>query len=216
MHGYLVMSDVLAKKVLDRFAARPNRRGPPTPFQPRIKQRDWADITKPDGIGDFSDVTKPGEGNFVDITKVTKEGKTKFEKGDKIRIKPSHGLKEWHGDTGVVDKYVQFGKYYVELKENGRQIVSENDLELIGDKKAWTGLPGDIGAIAQDEQCDDDQQDVLAMKVASRFLKTAVIREEGGKFCVRSPNNPKWNGGCFQSKAEAEARLKSVEYFKRK
>jgi hypothetical protein len=45
--------------------------------------------------------------------------------------------------------------------------------------------------------------------------KKAVIREEGGKFCVRSPNNPDWNGGCYDTKGEAEDRLKEVEFFKR-
>ena len=45
--------------------------------------------------------------------------------------------------------------------------------------------------------------------------KTAVIREENGKYCVRSPNNPDWNGGCYNTKGEAEERLKEVEFFKR-
>lgn len=58
--------------------------------------------------------------------------------------------------------------------------------------------------------------DSLTLKVASRFLKTAVIREEGGKFCVRSPNNPDWNGGCYDTKGEAKKRLQEVEYFKHK
>ena len=44
---------------------------------------------------------------------------------------------------------------------------------------------------------------------------TAVIRKEKGQFCVRSPNNPDWNGGCFDTKGEAEDRLKQVEFFKR-
>jgi hypothetical protein len=43
----------------------------------------------------------------------------------------------------------------------------------------------------------------------------AVIRKEKGEYCVRSPNNPDWNGGCYPSKGEAEERLKAVEYFKR-
>jgi hypothetical protein len=47
-------------------------------------------------------------------------------------------------------------------------------------------------------------------------VKTAVIREEDGKFCVRSPNNPDWNGGCYDTKGEAEKRLAEVEYFKSK
>lgn len=141
--------DTLAKKVAEKFAARTPSRSPrgPSKFRPRIKEDEgWTDITDPDGTGDF-----------VDITEVTKEAKTLFEKGDKIRIKPTHGIKEWHGDTGVVDKYVPFGKYYVELKENGRQIVDQSDLEpAVKARAAWTGLPGDIGAIAQAEDTESD------------------------------------------------------------
>lgn len=44
---------------------------------------------------------------------------------------------------------------------------------------------------------------------------TGVIRKEKGQYCVRSPNNPDWNGGCFDTKGEAEDRLRQVEFFKR-
>jgi 8-oxo-dGTP pyrophosphatase MutT (NUDIX family) len=44
----------------------------------------------------------------------------------------------------------------------------------------------------------------------------ALIREEGGKFCVRSPTNSTWSGGCFDSKGEAKKRLTEIEYFKKK
>lgn len=47
-------------------------------------------------------------------------------------------------------------------------------------------------------------------------MKTAVIEKEKGQYCVRSPNNPSWSGGCFDSKGEAEKRLNEVEYFKSK
>lgn len=57
--------------------------------------------------------------------------------------------------------------------------------------------------------------DPLAYKVARRFLeKRGIIRKEKGEYCVRSPNNPDWNGGCYDTKGEAEDRLKAVEYFK--
>lgn len=46
--------------------------------------------------------------------------------------------------------------------------------------------------------------------------RTAVIRKEKGQYCVRSPDNPDWNGGCYDTKAEAEERLRQVEYFKHK
>lgn len=55
----------------------------------------------------------------------------------------------------------------------------------------------------------------LAVRVAERHFQ-AVIRKEKGQFCVRSPNNPDWNGGCFDTKGEAEKRLKQVEFFKHK
>jgi len=45
--------------------------------------------------------------------------------------------------------------------------------------------------------------------------KLGVIRKEKGEYCVRSPNNPDWNGGCYKSKGEAEKRLKQIEFFKR-
>ena len=54
----------------------------------------------------------------------------------------------------------------------------------------------------------------LARRVAQRFLE-AVIRKEKGLYCVRSPNNPDWNGGCYPSKQKARDRLKQVEFFKR-
>lgn len=54
-----------------------------------------------------------------------------------------------------------------------------------------------------------------ARLIAQRY-KSAVIRKEKGEYCVRSPNNPKWNGGCFPTKEEAEDRLKEVEFFKHK
>jgi hypothetical protein len=54
----------------------------------------------------------------------------------------------------------------------------------------------------------------IASRVAERFLES-VIRKEKGEFCVRSPNNSDWNGGCFPSKEKAEERLKQVEFFKR-
>lgn len=44
----------------------------------------------------------------------------------------------------------------------------------------------------------------------------AVIRKEKGKYCVKSPKNPDWNGGCFDSEGEAARRLEQVEWFKHK
>jgi hypothetical protein len=62
--------------------------------------------------------------------------------------------------------------------------------------------------------------DPIVLKVMERYIcsneVTSVIRKEKGEYCVRSPNNPDWNGGCFPSKGKAEARLRQVEYFKHK
>ena len=55
---------------------------------------------------------------------------------------------------------------------------------------------------------------IPGVKVGS-MGREAVIREEDGQYCVRSPSNPDWSGGCFDTKGEAEDRLKQVEYFKR-
>lgn len=55
---------------------------------------------------------------------------------------------------------------------------------------------------------------VLAESVARTFL--SVIRKEKGEYCVKSPNNPDWNGGCYKSKEDSEKRLQQVEFFKYK
>ena len=55
--------------------------------------------------------------------------------------------------------------------------------------------------------------EVLIRRVVARF-KIAVIRKEHGEFCVRSPDNKEWNGGCFKSEGEAEKRLEQVEWFR--
>lgn len=62
--------------------------------------------------------------------------------------------------------------------------------------------------------------DPIVLKVMERYIcsneVTSVIRKEKGEYCVRSPNNPDWNGGCYPSKDKAEERLRQVEYFKHK
>jgi hypothetical protein len=54
---------------------------------------------------------------------------TGFRPGDHVRVKSTHGSPRFRGDLGIIEKYVPFGKYYVELDRNGRSMVSENDLE---------------------------------------------------------------------------------------
>lgn len=38
-----------------------------------------------------------------------------------------------------------------------------------------------------------------------------MIRKRGHKWCVLSPDNPDWSGGCYRTKKEAEKRLRQVE-----
>jgi hypothetical protein len=54
----------------------------------------------------------------------------------------------------------------------------------------------------------------LAARVAARFLEAIIRKEKGKGYCVKSPSNKSWNGGCFETKEEAEARLRQVEFFK--
>lgn len=42
----------------------------------------------------------------------------------------------------------------------------------------------------------------------------SYIKKEGSQYCVRSKDNPTWNGGCYNTKEEAQKRLRQVEYFK--
>lgn len=82
----------------------------------------------------------------------------------------------------------------------------------IVDKEDQERLLGVLDAIHESAP-DVDTPDV----VAARYLaKTAVIRKEDGKFCVRSPDNPDWSGGCYDTEEEAKERLQQVEFFKHK
>jgi hypothetical protein len=65
------------------------------------------------------------------------------------------------------------------------------------------------------------QAALLSRRVVARYLKAeeeknSVIRKEKGEYCVRSPDNPDWSGGCFSEKGKAEKRLHEVEYFETK
>ena len=59
------------------------------------------------------------------------EATSEFKPGDHVKVKSTHGYPKFRGDIGIIEKYVPFGKYYVELKRNGRAMVSEDDLEKI-------------------------------------------------------------------------------------
>lgn len=44
--------------------------------------------------------------------------------------------------------------------------------------------------------------------------RTSYVKKEKGKWCVKSEKNPGWSGGCYDTRAEADERLKQVEMFK--
>jgi hypothetical protein len=56
----------------------------------------------------------------------------KVQEGALVFVKGTHGSPKFRGDVGIVDKYIPFGKFYVDLKKNGRAVVSSDDLERIG------------------------------------------------------------------------------------
>lgn len=41
------------------------------------------------------------------------------------------------------------------------------------------------------------------------------IKKTNGKFCVKSEDNPRWSGGCYPTRKQAQKRLRQVEWFKR-
>jgi len=54
----------------------------------------------------------------------------------------------------------------------------------------------------------------IAIRIAG-FEHQAYIKKTPGKgYCVKSPKNPDWSGGCYPTKGEAQKRLQQVEMFK--
>jgi len=83
-----------------------------------------------------------------------------------------------------------------------------------------------IASLEEDEQPDiaddEDEDEELDANLPEVEVESdanvveGVIRKEGDKWCVRSPDNPDWNGGCYKSKEKAQKRLRQVEFFKHK
>jgi hypothetical protein len=49
----------------------------------------------------------------------------------------------------------------------------------------------------------------------SAMERTSYIKKVPGKgYCVKSRKNPRWNGGCYPTKEQAQKRLSQVEMFK--
>jgi len=81
------------------------------------------------------------------------------------------------------------------------------------DEQEYEEDDGELDANIPDIDVDEKNRQVAEIGAG---IVEAIIRKENGKYCVRSPNNPKWNGGCYDSKGAAEKRLKQVEFFKHK
>jgi hypothetical protein len=54
-----------------------------------------------------------------------------YRPGEGVRIKNSHGWAPFRGETGIIVRYVPFGKYYMETSRHGRILVSDSDLEAL-------------------------------------------------------------------------------------
>ena len=77
----------------------------------------------------------------------------------------------------------------------------------------WLNL---YARIAQDENMPVDAPPaVVSQEQQGQQEQVSYIKHEKGKgYCVKSPKNKDWNGGCYPSKGEAEKRLNQVEMFK--
>ena len=60
--------------------------------------------------------------------KASRVAGSKFSPGDKVVVKSTHGYAPYRGQQGVIDKYVPFGKYYVQLKKE-RVLVDQDQLD---------------------------------------------------------------------------------------
>jgi len=112
------------------------------------------------------------------------------------------------------------GDYVSQVRPQLAGIINERLDTLIGAGVTGADLIiATIGAglraytqFARVEMPNGDELD--AKTYLAEVEREGVNRKEKGEYCVRSPNNPDWNGGCYKSKGEAEGRLKEVEYFK--
>ncbi len=98
--------------------------------------------------------------------------------------------------------------------------TAERDWE---DKRQGRKVRSRIASLEENEQPDikdeDDEDEELNAGLPDEVeggMVEAVIRKEGDEWCVRSPDNPDWSGGCYKSKGAAEKRLQQVEFFKHK
>ncbi len=149
---------------------------------------------------------------------------------------------DYEDDTGTID-ISQVGRYwaFVGSRGNARGMGRGIFVDIIGTSDdedeirqlvvQWPVddpilvIDSETGQILYDFNYEDfedpnDPDEYLELPDDPWLHKTAqsdyqsIIREEGGKYCVRSEDNSDWSGGCYDLKAEAEKRLKQVEFFK--
>jgi hypothetical protein len=51
--------------------------------------------------------------------------------GEGVRVKDTHGHEPFRGKTGIVVRYVPFGKYYIQTWQGKRILVDGADLEAL-------------------------------------------------------------------------------------
>ena len=56
--------------------------------------------------------------------------------------------------------------------------------------------------------------DLATMTVVGSLEARAFVEKTEKGYCVKSPKNKNWNGGCYPTKGEADKRLEQVEMFK--
>lgn len=114
-----------------------------------------------------------------------------------------------------------FGSGVYNDKWYGEALVRDIPRRIINDKSS---SPQESAPKKEDTEPEDIESEETQKKKATsyeleRYKKiasdyAAYIKEEGGKYCVKSKSNPKWSGGCYDTKEEAEERLGQVEMFK--
>ncbi|HED38639.1 MAG TPA: hypothetical protein ENI76_10420 [Ignavibacteria bacterium] len=92
--------------------------------------------------------------------------------------------------------------------DNAKLLVSRNK------RKANISKAFRMADIALRIASIDDESDPSGSEQTSAEMHIGYIQHKGDKWCVKSHNNKDWSGGCYDTKHEAEKRLKQVEMFK--
>jgi hypothetical protein len=95
-----------------------------------------------------------------------------FAPGICVFVKGSHGTERFRGDVGRIEKYIPFGKYYVDLRKNGRQLVSGSDLA------EYRGEPW---------RCNPKEK-VMATRSSEQHENMVKVTQLAGKYSRESPH----------------------------